>query len=270
MTYKMIALDLDDTLLLGDATIHQETKDAITKAQEMGVHVVLASGRPTSGMLAIAKELNLDKENGYILSYNGGRIIHYGKNELQFSADITKDQVKFLYDFAESEDTCILTYLDDEIIVSRPSEYADKESGFANLPIRVCPDFMSAMPDTLPKAMMLQEPAHLALVEQKIKPLVANKLFETISKPYFLEFMNITVDKGASLLRLGEILGIHADEMIAVGDSYNDLTMIKAAGLGVAMGNAVDAVKDAADMITVSNEENGVAKVINDLIINHG
>ena len=82
--------------------------------------------------------------------------------------------------------------------------------------------------------------------------------------------MNITVDKGASLLRLGEILGIHADEMIAVGDSYNDLTMIKAAGLGVAMGNAVDAVKDAADMITVSNEENGVAKVINDLIINHG
>ena len=95
-----------------------------------------------------------------------------------------------------------------------------------------------------------------------------DQLFITISKPYFLEFMNKEVDKGASLTRLANILGVKIEEVIAIGDSYNDLTMIKAAGLGVAMGNAVDAVKEIANLITTSNEENGVAKVINDLILN--
>ena len=268
MNYKMIALDLDDTLLLPDGTLHPETKLAIAKAQEKGVHIVLASGRPTSGMLPLAKELNLSTETGYILSFNGGRIINYGTNELIFSADITKEQLTCLHNFSRENDTCLLTYLESEIIVSQPSVYAENECGFSNLPMRQCDDFMSVMPDALPKAMMLQEPDYLKQIEKKIKPLMKDELFITISKPYFLEFMNKEVDKGASITRLANILGIKIEEVIAIGDSYNDFTMIKAAGLGVAMGNSVDAVKEIADLITTSNEENGVAKVINDLILN--
>ena len=268
MKYKLIALDLDDTLLLPDGTLHHETKIAIEKAQEKGVHIVLASGRPTSGMLNIAKQLNLSLKTGYIISFNGGRIINYGTNEVIFSADITKDQLNYLHNFSKKNDTCLLTYLESEIIVSQPSVYAKNECGFANLPMRQCDEFMSVMPDTLPKAMMLQEPEYLSQIEKKIKPLMEDKMFITISKPYFLEFMNKEVDKGASLIRLANILDIKIEEVIAIGDSYNDLTMIKAAGLGVAMSNSVDAVKDIADLITTSNEENGVAKVINDLILN--
>lgn len=267
MKYKLIALDLDDTLLLPDATIHPETISALQQAMERGIHVVLASGRPTSGMLPIAKQINLDPETGYILSFNGGRINKYKNMELLYSKDITKKQLAMLDELAKEHNVTLLTYLDDTIISSAESPYADLEKGFANLPLLVTADLMEKVPNTLAKAMFLAEPEHLAKVAKKVTPLVDDQLFSTISKPFFFEFMNRDVDKGASLVRLGEMLNITTDEMIAVGDSYNDLTMIKTAGMGVAMDNAVPEVKAAAQKITLSNTENGVAAVVKELLL---
>ncbi len=267
MKYKLIALDLDDTLLLPDATLHPETIQTLLEAQKRGVHVVLASGRPTSGMFDIAKQLNLDQNLGYIISYNGGRITKYGSMELLYRKDITKAQLAKLLSLAEQHNVTLLTYLDDQMLSTAPSQYADLEVGFAKLPLTITTDILSKAPETLAKAMFLADPEPLAKVAEIVAPLVKDELFTTISKPFFFEFMNREVDKGASLLRLGELLNVTAEEMIAVGDSYNDLSMIKVAGMGVAMGNAVEEVKSVAQKITLPNTQNGVAAVVKELIL---
>ena len=104
--------------------------------------------------------------------------------------------------------------------------------------------------------------------EEKLKDEMADKMYMTISKPFFLEFMNKSVDKSKSIERLAKMLSIDMDDVIAIGDSYNDLSMIKSAGLGVAMANSVDEVLKSADYITLDNEHDGVAKVIDEFILN--
>ena len=125
-----------------------------------------------------------------------------------------------------------------------------------------CADFKAEIPKTAVKAMMLEHPDRLKEVEKALRPVVENELYMTITKPFFLEFMNPAVDKGKSLVTLAQHLNVPMEQVIAVGDSYNDISMIKAAGLGVAMGNAVEAVKQAADYETADNEHDGVARVV--------
>lgn len=266
MSYKMIVLDLDDTLLKNDGTISGKTKKTLKKVQEDGIKVVLASGSPTFAIEPAANALELEKYGGYIISYNGARIIECRDKKELYAANITREEVQKLYQMSQEKDAYIQTYIGDNIIASQPNKFTDIEKQITGMEIIVPNDFSSYVQQEVVKVIVLQEPEKLKELEKKWKPLIQNKLYMTISKPFFLEFMNLEVDKGKSILRLGKMLGIDAEEIIAIGDSYNDITMIQAAGLGVAMGNAVEAVKEIANYVTEDNEHDGVATVVEKFI----
>lgn len=266
MTYKMIVLDLDDTLLRDDLTISPRTKLSLMEAQEAGVKVVLASGRPTSAMLPIAEELRLKEYGSFILSFNGGKIINCQSGEEWFSSTLPNEIVQQLYEISRRENVWIHTYVGDTIVTEEPNQYTDIEGELTKLQIKVVESFIDAVTEPVVKVLMLKEPGILAKVEKKLQMELA-ELSVMRSKPFFLEFTESGVTKGTSLKSLIQQLGISREEVIAIGDSNNDLSMIQFAGLGVAMGNASEEIKAQADFITDTNMHDGVAKVVEEFIL---
>lgn len=262
MNYRMLVLDLDDTLLKDDRTVSELTRRRLLEAQQQGMIVVLASGRPTYAMQHLAKELCLAEYGGYFISFNGARITSCADQHILLSVDISHAQMCKLFDLAQEHGVYIQTYTEDHILVSKDNEYTQIEKEITGMDVIECADFKAEIPKTAVKAMMLEHPGRLKEVEKALRPVVENELYMTITKPFFLEFMNPAVDKGKSLVTLAQHLNVPMEQVIAVGDSYNDISMIKAAGLGVAMGNAVEAVKQAADYETADNEHDGVARVV--------
>lgn len=262
MNYRMLVLDLDDTLLKDDRTVSELTRRRLLEAQQQGMIVVLASGRPTYAMQHLAKELCLAEYGGYFISFNGARINSCADQHILLSVDISHAQMCKLFDLAQEHGVYIQTYTEDHILVSKDNEYTQIEKEITGMDVIECADFKAEIPKTAVKAMMLEHPDRLKEVEKALRPVVENELYMTITKPFFLEFMNPAVDKGKSLVTLAQHLNVPMEQVIAVGDSYNDISMIKAAGLGVAMGNAVEAVKQAADYETADNEHDGVARVV--------
>lgn len=266
MNYKMIVLDLDDTLLRDDLTISPRTKQALMEAQDAGVKVVLASGRPTSAMLSIAEELRLSEYGSFILSFNGAKIIHCRTGEEWFSSMLPTEIVHQLYGISRRENVWIHTYVDNMIVTEEANPYTDIEGELTNIPIKIVDNFVDAVTEPVVKVLMLEEPELLARVELKLEKEFAGRLSVMRSKPFFLEFTEFGVTKGTSLNSLIQQLGISRDEVIAIGDSGNDLSMIQFAGLGVAMGNAAEEIKAQADFITDTNMNDGVAKVVEEFI----
>ena len=262
MNYRMLVLDLDDTLLKDDRTVSELTRRRLLEAQQQGMIVVLASGRPTYAMQHLAKELCLAEYGGYFISFNGARITSCADQHILLSVDISHAQMCKLFDLAQEHGVYIQTYTEDHILVSKDNEYTQIEKEITGMDVIECADFKAEIPKTAVKAMMLEHPDRLKEVEKALRPVVENELYMTITKPFFLEFMNPAMDKGKSLVTLAQHLNVPMEQVIAVGDSYNDISMIKAAGLGVAMGNAVEAVKQAADYETADNEHDGVARVV--------
>jgi hypothetical protein len=267
LPYKMIVLDLDDTLLNDEHTLSKRNKEALMAAQELGVKVVLASGRPTFGMVSIAKDLQLDQYGSYILSFNGSKIINAKTNEEIFNSTISSEMAHRLYDLSRREGVAILSYKDESIVIEEPNEYADIEATITGLPMQIVDQFKATITEPVVKAMMLAHPDVLVNVEQTLVKEVGEEVSVFRSKPFFLEFTALNVTKGTSLHQLTQKLGIAAEEVIAIGDSYNDITMIEFAGLGVAMGNAPDAIKEIANHVTDTNNNDGVAQVVEDFIL---
>ena len=267
MTYKMIVLDLDDTLLQDDHSISDRTKQALMKAQANGVKVVLASGRPTFGMKPIAAELSLAEFESYILSFNGGKIINCRTNEDLFSSTLSVQAVQKLYELSRREEVFIHTYVGDEIITEDDNPFTMIESELTNLPIKIVDKFIDGVPEPVVKVLMVGDPDHLKEVETKLQVELVEEFSVMRSKPFFLEFTEKGVTKGTSLEQLINICGIKREEVIAIGDSYNDQEMIEFAGLGVAMGNAPEDIKQIANYVTDTNMNDGVAKVVEKFVL---
>ncbi|MDQ0230044.1 Cof-type HAD-IIB family hydrolase [Metabacillus malikii] len=267
MTYKMIVLDLDDTLLRNDHSISDRTKQALMEAQQNGVKVVLASGRPTFGMKHIADELLLAEYGSFILSFNGGKIINCQTGEEIFSSTLSPNQAHSLFHLSQREDVFIHTYVGDEIITEKDNPFTAIESELTGLPIKVVPSFKEAVTESVVKVLMVDAPEKMAVVEKTLQKELKDQFSVMRSKPFFLEFTEKGVTKGTSLNQLIQLLNIKQDEVIAIGDSYNDLAMIEFAGLGVAMGNAPDDIKQAANYVTDTNMNDGVAKVVEKFIL---
>ena len=268
MSYKMIVLDLDDTLLRDDQSISLRTKQSLLQAQEMGTKVVLASGRPTSGMQSIAEELRLADYGSYLLSFNGGKIINCQTKEVMFKSTLSIEDVNLLHKISQREGVFIHTYIGDEIITAQTNPYSEIESKITGLPIRLVPDFIQGVTEPVVKVLLVADPEKLILAEKNIQKELADRFSIVRSKPYFLEFTKKGITKGESLHHLINAIGIMQEEVIAVGDSYNDLSMIEFAGLGVAMENASADIKEKANYVTDSNMNDGVAKVVEKFLLN--
>ena len=263
MNYKVIAFDLDGTLTNSQKIISPKTKETIFKAMKKGAIVVLATGRPTSGVIHLAKELELDKYCGYILPFNGGKLISCKDNSLVSEYSMPQDIIKDLYDFAKSENLGIITYKDDNIITENPdNKYSVIEAKICNLNLKKVDDFKSFVDFKVPKCLMLHEPKILEKAEQKALEKFSDRLTIFRSEPFFLEFMPKGIDKSHALADLLKSLNLTKENLIACGDSYNDISMIKFAGLGVAMQNAREEVIKIADVIAGHNDEDGLVPII--------
>ncbi len=265
MGYEMIVLDLDGTLTNRDKVITPRTKAALMEAMERGKKVVLASGRPTYGVMPLARELKLAEYGGYILAYNGGVIMDCQTEELVFSRMLPVEANHRIIELALKNRVDFLTY-DGEVILTSNEEnpYAKIESGINHLRLHQLEidEFFARVDFAVPKFLFVDDGDYLASVEPKVKAALGKNFSVYRSEPYFLEILPQGVDKAQSLERLLEVTGIKREEMIACGDGYNDLSMIKFAGLGVAMENGVLPVRKAADYITASNNEDGVGLVV--------
>jgi Cof subfamily protein (haloacid dehalogenase superfamily) len=266
MNYKMLVVDMDDTLLTDNHEISNENKEMLLRAQEMGVYVVLASGRPTSAMIEFAKELQCDVNNSFMISFNGSVITDLKENKIIFEHSLTKEQIHSLYDFSQQNNTHIITYIDGQIISEKHSEYIDIEKNITGLKLNIVSSFKDTVTTSAVKCILLEEPEYLKCVESVLKAAMPD-LSICMSKPFFLEAAPNGIDKGASIKILAEKLNIQQSEIIAVGNAGNDLTMVQYAGLGVWVDNVDAELRHHADVIVASNNDHGVAEVVRRFIL---
>lgn len=269
MKYKLLVLDVDGTLLNDEREISKRTLAALLKVQQMGVRIVLASGRPTYGLMPLAKTLELGNYGGFVLSYNGCQIIKAQNGEILFERRINPEMLPYLEKKARKNGFAIFTYHDDTLITDSPdNEYIKNEALLNNLKIIREDEFSTAI-DFAPCKCMLVSDKEKALIglEQHWEKRLAGTLDAFRSEPYFLEVVPCGVNKANTLGALLEHLGVTREEVIAVGDGVCDVTMLQLAGMGVAMGHSQDSVKVCADYVTASNKEDGVALAVEKLIL---
>lgn len=266
--YKLLVLDLDGTLTDSKKKITARTRDTLIKAQKQGIRIVLASGRPTYGVAPIADALELDRYEGYILSYNGGEIIDWKTKELMYKKWLDNDVLPYLYQCAKDNNFAIVTYDHEYVLTELPDdEYVLKEALLNVMKIKKVDNFLAAIPRPITKCLIVGEPIRLAELEKKMYEQLKDKMGVFRSEPYFLELVPKGIDKAQSLSVLLKEIGLVKEEMIAMGDGFNDLSMIQYAGLGIAMANAQQVVRDNADFITLSNDEDGVAYAVEKFIL---
>jgi Cof subfamily protein (haloacid dehalogenase superfamily) len=258
--YKMLVLDLDDTLLRDDHTISLRNKEALIQLQEKGYLLVLASGRPTQAMLAYAEELKLARYGSYIISYNGAVLSCAATGTVLFKKCLSVSEIHDLHNFASANSLDIITYVDEQIVSATDSEYIQIEVSLTGLPFRMVSCFKSAVTAPSVKCIMLSHPEILAKYEPILKS-VKPELSVSISKPFFLEVMPSGIDKSSAIEYIANMRGINRSEIVAVGNAGNDLGMVQYAGLGVWVDNVPYHLRHCADAIVASNMDDGVAEV---------
>ena len=262
MKYKLLVLDLDGTLTNSQKKITRKTKEALIKVQEIGVKIVLASGRPTYGVVPLANELRLDTFGGYILSFNGGEIIDWETKEILHEKVLEQSVLPYLYQCAKINELPMVTYQNKYILTEYPDDiYVHKEAFLNKMEIKQVDNLLEYIDFPVAKCMTVGDGEKLVKLELEMNKHLKGSMGVYRSEPFFLELVPKGIDKAQSLSILLRKLGLTREEMIACGDGFNDLSMIQYAGLGVAMANAQEAVKASADFITLSNEEDGVAHV---------
>lgn len=264
MSYKLLVLDVDGTVTNSAKEVTKKTREAIIRLQERGVRVVIASGRAPNGVFPIAQALGLPRFNSYILAFNGAKIINLQSRAGVYEQflpphvpqDLLKDSLKYRLGF--------LTYSDAVLTAgTRPDRYMALESQISDMPIEYRRNFKLDAGHPVNGCLLTGNPAHIAQLEPVFADKYAAEAEIFRSEPYFLEVVPKGVDKGRSLKRLLKLLDIRREEVVCCGDSFNDITMVKLAGVGVAMANAQNAVKEAADYVTKNdNDHDGVAEVI--------
>ncbi len=266
--YKLVVLDIDGTLVNSEKKVTQKTKEYITKASEMGVRFIIASGRTPYGILPIAKEIGLEKIGGYILAFNGGTCINCETMETLYENFMNKDEMKAIHDFGQKNNIPFVTYNKDVLYTPNDmTEYIEMESRLNHLKYKKTENFLEEFYFDFPKVIFTDHGDRLAtFVDEAVKTFPQFEVFR--SEPFFLEVCPKGIHKATGIKNIIEILGVKIEEVIAIGDGFNDISMIEFAGLGVAMDNAQQAVKDVADYITLSNDEDGVCKVIEEFIFN--
>lgn len=266
--YKLIAIDMDGTLLNEEKKISQANYEAIQQATKNGVKIVLASGRPLVGFKKYLKELNLISENNYAVAFNGAFVQSTEGTKIISKTTLTLEDYKSLYKLSLELEVNIHALTENSVISPKDNEYTRQEAHWNGIKSKIGPVEDVDSNTTIVKVMFVDKSDIIDEAITKIPAEISSKYTVVRSAPFYLEFLPKSVNKGAGVSALAEELNIKQEEVICIGDAGNDIHMIKYAGLGVAMGNASPEVKRASDFITKTNEEDGVAFIIDKFIIN--
>lgn len=267
MAYKLIAMDLDGTLLNDQKVITEKTKAALMAAQNKGIRLALASARPSPGLFRERDALDMQNFNGILMSYNGGRIVDAETGNVLFETSMDVQETKKV--LRQLEKLPVTPILDDgaKFYVTEKDGYkVDYECRNNNM---ICSevgnlaDFLTFAPI---KILMSVQPEELPIVQKQIAAFLPESLTVVQTAAFYLEIIPKVINKGQGIRDICKVLGMEPAEVIAFGDAENDIPMLRAAGMGVAMGNAQETVKAAADMVTLSNNDDGIAAALEKLL----
>lgn len=264
---KVIVMDVDGTLTNDEKRITQKTKDALIKAQEMGIILVLASGRPTTGLNDFAKELEMDKHHGLLVSYNGSQVIDFTTGKVLFNQPLTILEIKNILKHLKNFN--ITPMIDDgkhiyvENLNGLNVDYEAKGGKFILEKVADLEDFINFESN---KILTSGDPEYLKEIYDDMKNPFNNELSCMFTAPFYVEYTAKGIDKAKALDTVFSSLGYNKDQVIAFGDGHNDASMVSYAGVGVAMSNAVDELKEIADYVTLSNEEDGIAYALSKFV----
>jgi len=265
--YKMLCLDIDGTLLNSEHQITEQTKIAIHKLKiEQNIPVILVSARMPQGIFFLAQELKICAP---IICYSGALIIDQYKNVL-LNHYIAVSYIKKLYYIVKKYSICISLYKDDEWYSEEKDKWVEQEQVITNITSSIR-DYQELFTDWKKegcnKILCMGEEKQIASLKYELINIFHEDLNIYLSKPTYLEIMPKNSSKISAITVLLKKYHIDRTELMAIGDNYNDVTMIEYAGLGIAMGNAPEEVKSYASRITTSNDEEGVACAINTYLL---
>lgn len=268
MSIKLIAIDLDGTLLNSYHQISDNVKKAINYATNQGIQVVLASGRPYAGIKQYLAELDLNQRNYFCIS-NNGSLIHQadtGEHLNEFLLDFNSYQE--LEQLSRQIDISIHALGDNKMFTSNRhiGHYTVHDAYITQTPLFYCPASEMNPASSFTKVMFSGEPELLTIAESKIPSQLYQKYTIVKSTPFFLECLNLGANKGIAMQVIADKLTINYDEIMCIGDQNNDLPMFEYAKYKIAMGNAGQSIKDQASFVTTSNDEDGVAVAIEKFI----
>lgn len=268
MDYKLIALDIDGTLTNSRKELTPRTRYALLEAQAQGKKVIIASGRHPLGVYPIARDLRLDAYGGYIMSFNGSKIIECATDRTIVSRFFPREYLADIVGVIKDSNVTIITFDEKRIYANtKVNDYTYIERDVLKTDMVVVEDFVSEIKFDVNKILLAGEPYELDEYQRILTKRYDGLLEIYKSAPYFLELMPFGVSKGSMLPLLLEKLGVNRDELIAFGDNYNDMTMIGYAGMGVAMGNGEPEIKKIANYVCATNDEDGIADVIYKFVI---
>lgn len=264
MAIKLVAVDMDDTLLDGTLQVSPRTCEAIHKAQEQGVIVTIATGRMFVSALPFAQQLNIQAP---LITYNGGMVRYPVSQEMVFHKTIEADVAGNVVALFRQHGWYLQSYMNDALYVVERCEKARSYERLADIKAVAVGNEFYSMKHEPTKMLTIAEPHEIQEIQRVINREFPGEIFTATSKSNYLELTHPSVNKGSALAILAERLNISREEIMAIGDSNNDYPMIEYAGFGVAMGNASERVKGIAQAITAHNNAHGVAEAIEKYIL---
>ena len=263
MKYRLVAMDLDGTLTDDRKQITKETLECLKDVQSHGVRLVLASARPSPGLLAESRLLEMPEHEGILMSYNGGRIVEAKTGNVLYETSMNLEMARRV--LRKLEEYPVTVILDDgrQFYVTDPAgykvEYECQNNHMTCTKVENLADFISFPPV---KFLMSVQPDNLKTVQEQIAHWLPKELVIVQTADFYLEIIPAVINKGEGLRQICRITGIPVSETVAFGDSENDIPLLRAAGIGVAMGNAAPEVKASADRVTGTNNEDGIAQML--------
>lgn len=261
---KLIVFDLDDTLLDSNQSISPRTYQAVQQVVAKGIKVTLATGRMYSTATPFARSLGLDVP---IISYNGAMINAYPSDERLFHNPIKEEVAKQVMQLCRERKWYIQTYIDDVLYVKVPDEKAKCYAKIIGAKPTPVGDQLYTMPGTPTKMLVIAEPGEIEQLKEEFYTRFGDILCIAESKTNYLEINNFEVNKGTALKFIASSLNIDCQEIMAFGNGNNDIEMLRYADWGVAVDNSSPEVKKIARLVTGSNDEEGVADILEKYIL---
>lgn len=269
---KLLAIDMDGTLLNEEKHIDTPQKEAVQKAIEAGIKVVLCTGRPLFGVLPVYGELELEKYNldEYVILNNGCSLRKTTNWELLDNKKITREDVIYLDKLRKGYNLDLTVSNDDDYFVvgDKANKYTIEDGKLVYVDIKpISLEEATSGKHTFFKSMYLGEEEEIQRFKNDNENLLKDKYDAVLSQIHIFEMLPFGTNKAAALKELAEKLGIKREEIMTIGDGNNDVEMLEFAGIGIAMGNGTESAKKAANYVTDTNENHGVAKAIEKYIL---
>ena len=261
---RLAALDLDGTLLNDEHVVTDRSCEALQKLSAQGVVVVLISGRMHRAILPISDQIGLENP---IISYNGGMVKHPRTGEVIHHTPIPAADATTLIEYGDQKGLHLNFCLNDQLFIKEYNQWSELYETRTGVSAAALGDLHALDGQEPTKMQILDTPQRINLLLTECKTEFGERLYVTQTQVEYIEFMNLQVSKGRALLALADQLDIPHDLIVTFGDGYNDASMMEIAGFSVAMGNSVDEIKAIADYTTDTNQNDGVALAVEQLLL---